>query len=153
MTLTIILLLFMQVTMVHGSIMVNGVDPLVHSERGKVPCGRVSEVPCIMRWPEIISPGQSISNIASTIDIYPTIANILDDKIERYANDGVSLLPLLNGEKNSNPRNELYYYYGEKLIAVRKGKWKLVFPHVYRSYKGVEPEKPSSGPYNKSNPD
>ena len=64
-----------------------------------------ARVPCIMRWPEIISPGQSISNIASTIDIYPTIANILDDKIERYANDGVSLLPLLNGEKNSNPRN------------------------------------------------
>ena len=109
-----------------------------------------ARVPCIMRWPEIISPGQSISNIASTIDIYPTIANILGDKIERYANDGVSLVPLLNGEKNSNPRNELYYYYGEKLIAVRKGKWKLVFPHVYRSYKGVEPGKNlHPGPYNK----
>ena len=109
-----------------------------------------ARVPCIMRWPEIISPGQSISNIASTIDIYPTIANILGDKIERYANDGVSLMPLLNGEKNSNPRNELYYYYGEKLIAVRKGKWKLVFPHVYRSYKGVEPgENLHPGPYNK----
>ena len=109
-----------------------------------------ARVPCIMRWPEIISPGQSISNIASTIDIYPTIANILGDKIERYANDGVSLVPLLNGEKNSNPRNELYYYYGEKLIAVRKGNWKLVFPHVYRSYKGVEPGKNlHPGPYNK----
>ena len=58
-----------------------------------------------MRWPEIICSGQSISNIASTTDIYPTIANILDDKIERYANDGVSLLPLMNGEKKSNPRN------------------------------------------------
>ena len=92
-----------------------------------------------MRWPEIISPGQSISNIASTIDIYPTIANILGDKIEQYANDGVSLVPLLNGEKNSNPRNELYYYYGEKLIAVRKGKWKLFFPHLFRSYSVVEP--------------
>ena len=109
-----------------------------------------ARVPCIMRWPEIISPGQSISNIASTIDIYPTIANILDDKIEGYANDGVSLLPLLNGEKNSNPRNELYYYYGEKLIAVRKEEWKLVFPHVYRSYKGVEPGgNLHPGPYNK----
>lgn len=109
-----------------------------------------ARVPCIMRWPEIISPGQSISNIASTMDIYPTIANILGDKIEGYANDGVSLVPLLNGERNSNPRNELYYYYGEKLIAVRKGKWKLVFPHVYRSYKGVEPgENLHPGPYNK----
>jgi arylsulfatase len=77
-----------------------------------------------MCWLEAISQGQSISSITSTIDIYYTIANILGDKIERYGIDGVSLVPLLNGEKNSNPRNELYYYYSEKLIAVSKGKWK-----------------------------
>jgi hypothetical protein len=48
-------------------------------------------------------------------------------------------VPLLNGNPGANPRNELYYYYGENLIAVRKGKYKLVFPHVYRSYKNVKP--------------
>ena len=109
-----------------------------------------ARVPCIMRWPDKITPGQSITKIASTIDIYPTIAEIVGDEINGYANDGVSLMPILNGDKNSNPRNELYYYYGEKLIAVRKGKWKLVFPHVYRSYEGVEAGKNlHPGPYNK----
>tara|TARA_B100000902_G_scaffold92480_1_gene95821 strand:+ start:4766 stop:6706 length:1941 start_codon:yes stop_codon:yes gene_type:complete len=109
-----------------------------------------ARVPCIMRWPDKITPGQSITKIASTIDIYPTIAEIVGDEINGYANDGVSLMPILNGDKNSNPRNELYYYYGEKLIAVRKGKWKLVFPHVYRSYEGVEAGKDlHPGPYNK----
>lgn len=109
-----------------------------------------ARVPCIMRWPDKITPGQSITKIASTIDIYPTIAEIVGDEINGYANDGVSLMPILNGDKNSNPRNELYYYYGEKLIAVRKGKWKLVFPHVYRSYEGVEAGKDlHPGQYNK----
>ena len=109
-----------------------------------------ARVPCIMRWPDKITPGQSITKIASTIDIYPTIAEIVGDEIIGYANDGVSLMPILNGDKNSNPRKELYYYYGEKLIAVRKGKWKLVFPHVYRSYEGVEPgEDLHPGPYNR----
>mgnify|MGYP001204275349 FL=1 len=109
-----------------------------------------ARVPCIMRWPDKITPDQSITKIASTIDIYPTIAEIVGDEINGYANDGVSLMPILNGDKNSNPRNELYYYYGEKLIAVRKGKWKLVFPHVYRSYEGVEAGKNlHPGPYNK----
>tara|TARA_B100001250_G_scaffold116254_1_gene98563 strand:- start:5185 stop:7125 length:1941 start_codon:yes stop_codon:yes gene_type:complete len=111
-----------------------------------------ARVPCIMRWPDKITPGQSITKIASTIDIYPTIAEIVGDEINGYANDGVSLMPILNGDINSNPRNELYYYYGEKLIAVRKGKWKLVFPHVYRSYEGVEAGKDlHPGPYNKGN--
>ena len=109
-----------------------------------------ARVPCIMRWPDKITPGQSITKIASTIDIYPTIAEIVGDEINGYANDGVSLMPILNGDINSNPRNELYYYYGEKLIAVRKGKWKLVFPHIYRSYEGVEAGKDlHPGPYNK----
>ncbi|MFL3007141.1 MAG: discoidin domain-containing protein [Candidatus Neomarinimicrobiota bacterium] len=38
----------------------------------------------------------------------------------------------------------------EKLIAVRKNEWKLVFPHTYRSYENVEPGKNLfPGPYGK----
>ena len=98
-----------------------------------------ARVPCIMRWPEKIKPGQIISNIASTIDIFPTLAEIIGEKKIKTKIDGISLVPLLNRTPGANPRNELYYYYGESLIAVRKGKYKLVFPHVYRSYKNVKP--------------
>ncbi len=97
-----------------------------------------ARVPCIMKWPERIQKNQVISNMAGTIDILPTIAEIVGDKTERKI-DGISILPLLEGVQGANPRNELFYYYGEKLIAVRQGKWKLVFPHEHRSYINVEP--------------
>ena len=98
-----------------------------------------ARVPCIMRWPENIKPGQIIPSIAATIDILPTIAEISGEKNIKNKIDGISLVPIMNQDQEANPRNELYYYYGEKLIAVRKGKYKLVFPHVYRSYNNVKP--------------
>ena len=98
-----------------------------------------ARVPCIMRWPGKIKAGRIISNIAATIDILPTLAEISGEKIIKNKIDGISLVPIINEDPEANPRNELYYYYGEKLIAVRKGKYKLVFPHVYRSYNNVKP--------------
>jgi hypothetical protein len=98
-----------------------------------------ARVPCIMRWPEKIKPGQIIPSIAATIDILPTIAEISGEKNIKNKIDGISLVPIMDQGQEAKPRNELYYYYGEKLIAVRKGKYKLVFPHVYRSYNNVKP--------------
>ena len=109
-----------------------------------------ARVPCIVRWPKKIKPKQVLSNIASTIDIYPTLAEIVGENKINKKIDGVSLLPLLEGVSNTNPRNELFYYYNEKLIAVRKDDWKLVFPHTYRSYENVEAGKNLyPGPYGK----
>ena len=98
-----------------------------------------ARVPCIMRWPERIQPGRIIPNIASTIDILPTLAELTGEKNINNKIDGISLVPIIDGVPEANPRNELYYYYGENLIAVRKDKYKLVFPHTYRSYKNVKP--------------
>ena len=109
-----------------------------------------ARVPCIMRWPEKIKPNQVISNIAGTIDILPTISEIVGEKEIKDKIDGVSIMPILDGVPGVNPRNELFYYYGEKLFAVRKGNWKLVFPHEHRSYVNVEPgENLHPGPYGK----
>ena len=98
-----------------------------------------ARVPCIMRWPEKIKPGTISSNIAATIDILPTLAEITGVENIKNKIDGKSLMPILNGIPGANPRDELYYYFAEKLIAVRKGKYKLVFPHIYRSYDNVIP--------------
>ena len=109
-----------------------------------------ARVPCIMRWPEKIKPNQVISNIAGTIDILPTISEIVGEKEIKDKIDGVSIMPILDGVPGVNPRNELFYYYGEKLFAVRKGNWKLVFPHEHRSYVNVElGENLYPGPYGK----
>lgn len=105
-------------------------------------------VPTVMQWPARIPAGITSDNIASTIDILPTLAEIIDVPLPEKKIDGVSILPLLQNEDGANPRNTFLYYYYRDLIAVRKDNWKLVFPHTYRSYEIVEPGKDGfPGPY------
>ncbi len=107
-------------------------------------------VSTVMMWPEKIPAGLVCDNIASTIDILPTLAEITGSSLPEKKIDGISILPLMTGQEGANPRNQFYYYYHGDLISVRQGKWKLVFPHKYRSYIGVEPGKDGfPGPYAK----
>lgn len=97
-------------------------------------------VPCIMAFPGTISAGAVCSNIASTIDLLPTFAALAGAPLPSRKIDGISILPLLTGNFSANPRNEFYYYYRQNsLEAVRKGDWKLVFPHPGRNYEGFAP--------------
>ncbi|MFL3007140.1 MAG: sulfatase/phosphatase domain-containing protein [Candidatus Neomarinimicrobiota bacterium] len=57
-----------------------------------------ARVPCLMRWPNRIEENSISSNIAATIDIFPTIAEIIGAKNLTSNIDGVSLLPYL-GER------------------------------------------------------
>ena len=99
-------------------------------------------VPCIMWWQGKITPGSICNNLAATLDILPTLSTIcnLDKPAKKI--DGVDILPLLQQQPNANPRDEFVYYYDvNNLKAVRKGKWKLVFPHVSQTYKKSLPGK------------
>jgi arylsulfatase len=98
--------------------------------------------PCIIRWPGVVPQGVICNKLAATIDILPTLAAITGAELPKHKIDGVNILPLLENKKYANPRNELYYYYHKNsLEGVRKGRWKLVLPHTYRSYVGVLPGK------------
>jgi len=98
-------------------------------------------IPAIIRWPGTI-PSHRISNtLMSTIDLFPTLAAITGAPLPQHKIDGVNMLPVLEG-KNVSPRNHFFYYYGaNQLEAVRKGHWKLIFPHKHRSYIGHAPGK------------
>jgi arylsulfatase A-like enzyme len=92
-------------------------------------------VPCIIRWPAQIPAGTVCNNLASTIDLFPTLAEICGSPLPKQKIDGVSILPLLLNRKDANPRDEfVYYYQRNSLEAVRKGQWKLVFPHRYVTF-------------------
>lgn len=105
-------------------------------------------VPAIMRWPGHIAPGSVCERMASTIDILPTIAAIVQATLPEHPIDGVSILPLLEGDDDANPRNVLLFYYGGELRGVREGRWKRVYEHRTRSYVGVEPGNDGlPGPY------
>lgn len=99
-------------------------------------------VPCIMRWPGVIPEGDICNKIACAIDILPTLASITGAPLPDKKIDGVSLLPLLLGDKTASPRHNFYYYYQQNsLEGVQKDYWKLVLPHKGISYVGVEPGK------------
>lgn len=105
-------------------------------------------VPCIMRWPGQIPQGTVCDRMAATMDVLPTLAAMTGASLPQQKIDGVNILPLLKGDSSANPRDQLYYFYDKQLQAVCQGRWKLVFPHRYRSYIGVEPgEGGLPGPY------
>ncbi len=97
-------------------------------------------VPCIMRWPGKIPEGEICNRLASSIDILPTLAEITGASLPEKKIDGISILPLLLGDKTASPRQNFYYYYRQNsLEGVQKEYWKLVLPHTSQSYEGVEP--------------
>lgn len=96
-------------------------------------------VPAIMRWPGRIPAGSVCDQLASTIDVLPTVAAITGATLPGHAIDGVNILPLLAGEEGAEPRTDFLYFYTGELRAVREGRWKRVFEHRTRSYVGVEP--------------
>ena len=98
-----------------------------------------TRVPCIMRWPGQIKADTTCHELAATIDILPTLSELTGAPMSGNRIDGTSILPLIRGETDESPRDEYIYYYIGNLCAVRQGKWKLYFPHKYRSYRDVEP--------------
>jgi arylsulfatase A-like enzyme len=72
-----------------------------------------------------------------TIDILPTIARLSGADLPEHPIDGKNIWPLISGEPDAvSPHEAYYFYYGSQLHAIRMGKWKLHFPHGYRTLSG-----------------
>jgi len=95
-------------------------------------------VPFIVRWPGVVRPGAVTDALAANIDVVPTILAATEAAAPKNEIDGVSFLAVLKAEKPTT-RDSFAYYYGDRLEAVRKGKWKLHLPHAYRSYVDMIP--------------
>ena len=95
--------------------------------------------PCIMRWPGKIPAGTTCTEMAATIDVLPTIAGLVGVELpaDRII-DGKDIWPLISGQPGAKTPHEVYYYYyaNNQLQAVRSGRWKLHFPHGYRTLGG-----------------
>ncbi len=99
-------------------------------------------VPCLMAWKGVIPAGVVMNQLASEIDLLPTIAAITQSSLPKNKIDGVNILPLLKGDATAQPRKQfLYYYRANNLEAVRNEQYKLVFPHPGRTYEGYAPGK------------
>ncbi len=92
-------------------------------------------VPFIIHWPGIVPAGTVCNRLACAIDLLPTFAAITKGKLSENKIDGLDISSLFKGDFKSEPRETILYYHGKNnLNGIRKGNWKLVLPHTYRSY-------------------
>ena len=94
-----------------------------------------NRIPCIMLWKGKTIPGSTCNRLSSNIDLLPTFAEISSTQLPERKIDGVSMLPLILGNEDVNPRESFVYYFNKNdLEAVTDGMYKLVFPHKYVTY-------------------
>jgi len=91
-------------------------------------------VPLIVKWPGAVKPGTTCDVPVVSPDVYPTFLEMagLPPRPRQHV-DGLSLVPLLKGEKQSLDRDAIYWHYphtsnqgGGPHGAVRAGDWKLI---------------------------
>jgi arylsulfatase A-like enzyme len=94
--------------------------------KGKTTDGGV-RLPCMVRWPAVIEPGSTATQVTSMMDWVPTFANMLGVALPNKV-DGVDIGDMLrsSGKARESVRN--YFCYNvDKLEAVRSGRWKYHF--------------------------
>jgi arylsulfatase len=100
-------------------------------------------VPCAIRWPGVIKPGQRINEICAHEDFIPTFAaaagesdlvakvkqgHQLNGKTFKVHLDGHNLMPFLKGDAAKSPREGFLYWSDDgDLLAIRAKEWKITF--------------------------
>ncbi len=89
-------------------------------------------VPCIARWPGTVPAGRVCADPFMGIDWLPTLTELVGGEAPARKIDGLSAKALVLDEPGARPPHEdLFFYSGTALQAVRSGGWKLHFPHPY----------------------
>jgi len=89
-------------------------------------------VPSIMWAPGRIPAGQVSAEMATTMDVMPTIVKLAGGQVptDRVI-DGHDIAPIIHNHTGATSQTDTFFYYvRETLHAVRKGKWKLHAPHT-----------------------
>jgi len=101
--------------------------------KGFVHEGGIRE-PFIVSWPGKIKAGATSDMISATIDVMPTLCDLLHTDVPKDI-DGISILPELSGKKQEQQHAYLYFefpeYGGQQ--AIRVGNWKGVILNIKRA--------------------
>lgn len=110
-------------------------------------------VPLAVRWPGHIAPGQTSEALATGVDIYPTLCEIMGAPLPDQILDGESLVPVLTGTE-SDPERAIFWHFpaylqsyaqtaaeqrdvlfrSRPVSVVRQGDWKLHHFYEDNSY-------------------
>ena len=98
--------------------------------RGYTTAEGAFRVPAIAWWPDRIAPGTVCRELATTMDLLPTLTRLAGGEPPRdRILDGHDIRPLLFAEPSAvSPYEAFYYYDRDQLHAVRQGPWKLFVP-------------------------
>jgi len=98
--------------------------------KGFVHEGGIRE-PFIVSWPGKVKAGATSDMISATIDVMPTLCDLLHIDAPKDI-DGISILPEISGKKQQQQHQYLYFefpeYGGQQ--AVRMGNWKGVILNI-----------------------
>jgi arylsulfatase A-like enzyme len=84
-------------------------------------------IPFIVRWPGVVTPGSSNSQTICLTDLFATLANAIDVPIPPdAAEDSVSFLPALRGQKIESTRAGIVHHSISGHFGYRQGNWKLL---------------------------
>lgn len=99
-----------------------GDNGFMHGEHGLIDKRNAYEesmrVPMLVWAPGYIEPGSTIDGLVRNIDVAPTLLDLFAQESD-IEMDGLSFLPLLQGEEEDRDREFLYEYY-----------WEPAFPHT-----------------------
>jgi arylsulfatase A-like enzyme len=94
-------------------------------------------VPTLMRWSGTIPAGTTCRELASTIDVVPTVAKLIGADLLPHPIDGLDISELMRSDSARSPHDHLLCFYAPRsLHAVRTPRWKLHLPHPYRTLAG-----------------
>ncbi|MBX3285273.1 MAG: sulfatase [Actinobacteria bacterium] len=83
-------------------------------------------VPCLVRWPGRVAAGRTTDEVATAMDLYPTLAALCGAEVPTDRTiDGRDISALLLDPAAGSPHDAFLYYWMEDLEAVRVGRWKL----------------------------
>ena len=84
------------------------------------------KVPLVMRWPGGIKPGSTYPHLVLNTDYAATILDLADAGLpDGYDLDGISLAPVLHGQKTGPLRGEPFHEIGFAR-AIKTPKWKYI---------------------------
>jgi arylsulfatase A len=94
--------------------------------------------PTLMWWPGKIPAGTTCDQLCATMDVLPTVASLVGADLPSSPIDGVSLVDLMIRPADTKSPRETFvgYYGGGELQTIRNERFKLVFPHRYRTLGG-----------------
>ncbi|KYP16584.1 sulfatase [Flavihumibacter sp. CACIAM 22H1] len=93
------------------------------------------KVPCIMSWKGTLPAGVVNNQLATTMEILPTLTSLCGAPSPKLKIDGINMAGVLTGKSTEIGRKEFVYYYDKNnLKAIRNERFKLVFAAQSQTY-------------------